>query len=35
MTALQTLLELERPTTKAVPYTEWETPPQIHYEDIL
>lgn len=33
MTALNTLLELERPTTKAVPYTEWETPPQIHYEE--
>ena len=34
MTALKTLLELERPTTKAVPYTEWETPPQIHYEEM-
>jgi len=35
MNALQTLLELDRPTTKAVPYSEWESPPQIHYQDIL
>ena len=28
--ALQTLLALDRPTTKAVPYAEWH--PQLHYE---
>lgn len=32
MSALQTLLELERPTTKALAYTEWETKPLVHIE---
>lgn len=30
--ALHTLLSLERPTTKAIPYAEWPSgPPQLHY----
>ena len=33
MTALKQLLNLERPTTKAVAYTEWSTPPQVIIED--
>ena len=32
MSALQTLLNLERPTTKAVSYTEWENKPVVHIE---
>lgn len=30
--ALQELLSLDRPTTKALPYTDWESPPQVHLE---
>lgn len=30
--ALKTLLSLERPTTKAKSYTEWNTPPEVHLE---
>lgn len=33
--ALTTLLSLERSTTKAVPYSEWTTPPQIIYPEKL
>lgn len=32
MMALKDLLALERPTSKAVLYTEWETPPEVHCE---
>jgi len=32
MVALRTLLSLERSTTKAVPYSEWETLPEIIWE---
>jgi hypothetical protein len=31
--ALKQLLNLERPTTKAKAYSEWEAPPQIILED--
>lgn len=31
--ALQTLLSLERPTSKAIAYTEWEAPPNVIWED--
>jgi predicted GIY-YIG superfamily endonuclease len=31
--ALEKLLSLERSTTKAVPYSEWTTPPQVIYPD--
>lgn len=31
--ALKDLLLLERPTSKALLYTEWENPPEIHFED--
>jgi hypothetical protein len=31
--ALKQLFSLERPTTKAKAYTEWETPPQVILED--
>ena len=30
--ALKQLLALERPTTKAKAYSEWETPPKVHLE---
>jgi structure-specific endonuclease subunit SLX1 len=30
--ALQELLSLERPTTKAIPYSEWLVPPEIIWE---
>jgi hypothetical protein len=30
--ALKTLLALERPTTKAIPYCEWIAPPIINIE---
>ena len=30
--ALKQLLALERPTSKAIPYTEWSTPPQVILE---
>ena len=30
--ALTQLLELERSTSKAIPYTEWESPPEIIWE---
>ena len=32
MKALDLLLQLERPTTKAISYSEWETPPKIIIE---
>jgi predicted GIY-YIG superfamily endonuclease len=32
MMALKNLLALERPTTKAVAYTEWPSPPEVHLE---
>ena len=32
MSALKDLLALERSTSKAVPFIEWEIPPQIHFE---
>ena len=35
MHALKTLLGLEKATTKAVPYAEWNTPPEIHFENEL
>ncbi len=34
MMALRTLLSLERPTTKALAYSEWPAPPQVHLESI-
>lgn len=30
--ALKQLLSLERSTSKAIPYSEWATPPEIHFE---
>ena len=30
--ALEQLLALERPTTKALAYTEWSQPPQVNWE---
>jgi structure-specific endonuclease subunit SLX1 len=30
--ALQKLLSLEKSTTKAIPFSEWETPPAINFE---
>lgn len=33
MNALKNLLELDRPTTKAMPYSEWSEPPTIHFEN--
>jgi hypothetical protein len=32
MAALKQLLNLERPTTKAIAYTEWPSPPQVNFE---
>jgi len=32
ITALKELLALERPTSKALAYTEWPSPPQVHCE---
>ena len=32
MIALKQLLRLERSTSKAIPYIEWETIPKIHFE---
>ena len=32
MCALKDLLGLERPTSKAIAYTEWATPPEVHCE---
>ena len=32
MMALKELLSLERPTTKAMAYSEWPSPPQVHCE---
>ncbi|MCJ7801928.1 MAG: GIY-YIG nuclease family protein [Candidatus Marinimicrobia bacterium] len=32
MKALKDLLALERPTTKAIAYTEWLAPPEVHCE---
>ena len=31
--ALRTLLELPQSTSKAKPYSEWSTPPEVHIED--
>jgi hypothetical protein len=33
MRALKELLSLERPTSKAITYREWPSPPEIHWED--
>lgn len=33
MEALKELLELERPTSKAKAYSEWEAPPVVHIEE--
>jgi len=33
MKALKQLLSLIRPTSKAIAYTEWPSPPEIHFED--
>ena len=33
MEALKELLSLERPTSKAKAYSEWETPPKVNIED--
>lgn len=35
MNALKKLVSLDRATSKAIPYSEWPAPPQIHYECIL
>ena len=32
MNALKQLLALERPTSKAITYTEWPAPPEVHLE---
>ena len=32
MAALKDLLALERPTSKALAYTEWPAPPEVHLE---
>jgi len=32
MTALKDLLALERPTSKAIAYSEWSSPPEVHLE---
>jgi hypothetical protein len=32
MLALKELLSLDRPTSKAVAYAEWPTPPEVHLE---
>jgi hypothetical protein len=32
MIALKQLLALERPTSKAMAYTEWPSPPQVNIE---
>jgi structure-specific endonuclease subunit SLX1 len=32
LNALKTLLALERPTTKAIAYTEWPSPPEVNLE---
>jgi len=32
MTALKQLLAIERPTTKAIAYIEWPSPPEVHLE---
>ena len=34
MMALKELLRLERPTSKAKLYTEWQTPPEVHLENV-
>ena len=33
MAALKQLLELDRPTSKAILYSEWPLPPEVHIED--
>jgi len=33
--ALRTLLSLDRPTSKAIPYVEWNAPPQVNIEDSI
>jgi structure-specific endonuclease subunit SLX1 len=35
ITALKQLLAMDRPTSKAAAYTEWETPPQVHLQNEL
>jgi len=32
--ALKELLVIERPTSKAIPYSEWPAPPQVHCETL-
>jgi structure-specific endonuclease subunit SLX1 len=32
MMALRDLLELKQSTSKALPYTEWDSPPEVHFE---
>lgn len=32
MIALKELIAMEKPTALAVPYTEWESPPEVHLE---
>lgn len=32
MLALRDLLELKQSTSKALPYTEWASPPEVHFE---
>jgi structure-specific endonuclease subunit SLX1 len=34
MVALEQLLALERSTTKAIPYKEWPSPPEVHIEPL-
>jgi hypothetical protein len=34
MQALQELLAMERPTTKAMAYSEWPAPPEVHIEPL-
>lgn len=33
--ALKTLLSLDRPTSKAIPYAEWKEPPRVNIEDSI
>ena len=33
-TALNMLLSMDRSTSKAIPFAEWSTPPQVHYETV-
>jgi predicted GIY-YIG superfamily endonuclease len=33
--ALEQLLQLERPTSKSIPYSEWDTPPNVIWEQTI